>query len=62
MANTVAMIGIDLEELVWLRTLIFLLRHPDPVNSEMAQQALQYLAENAHKRTESRPTVVDQAG
>ncbi len=56
------MIGIDLEELVWLRTLIFLLRHPDPVNSEMAQQALQYLAENAHKRTESRPTVVDQAG
>ena len=43
MANTVPVIGIDPEELTWIRTLVWLLRHPDPVVPELARQALLYL-------------------
>ena len=37
------MIGIEPDELAWLRLLVFLLRHPDPVVPELARQALLYL-------------------
>lgn len=58
MAKTVSVIGIDPGELQWLRTLLFLLRHPDPLVPEMVRQALLYLAKNAHEQAQP----VDHAG
>jgi hypothetical protein len=43
MAKTVHMIGIDPAELAWIRMLVLLLRHPDPVVPELTRQALRYL-------------------
>jgi hypothetical protein len=43
MANTVPVIGIDPTELAWIRMLVQLLRHPDPVVPELTRQALLYL-------------------
>jgi hypothetical protein len=43
MANTVPVIGIDPAELPWIRLLVLLLRHPDPVVPELTRQALLYL-------------------
>jgi len=43
MANTVPIIGIEPGELAWIRLLVSLLRHPDPVVPELARQALCYL-------------------
>ena len=43
MANTVPVIGIDPTELAWIRMLVLLLRHPDPVVPELTRQALRYL-------------------
>ena len=43
MANTVPVIGIEPAELAWIRLLVVLLRHPDPVVPELTRQALRYL-------------------
>jgi len=43
MSHTVPVIGIDPAELVWIRMLVLLLRHPDPVVPELTRQALRYL-------------------
>lgn len=43
MDNTVPVIGIDPTELAWIRMLVQLLRHPDPVVPELTRQALVYL-------------------
>jgi hypothetical protein len=43
MANTVPVIGIEPAELAWIRMLVVLLRHPDPVVPELTRQALLYL-------------------
>jgi hypothetical protein len=43
MAKTVAVIGVDPEELPWLHSVIWLLRHPDPKVPELTRQALLYL-------------------
>jgi hypothetical protein len=43
MAQTVPVIGIEPAELGWIRMLILLLRHPDPVVPELTRQALLYL-------------------
>jgi hypothetical protein len=43
MANTVPVIGIEPAELAWIRMLVRLLRHPDPVVPELTRQALRYL-------------------
>ena len=43
MPRTIPMIGIEPDELAWLRLLVSLLRHPDPVVPELARQALLYL-------------------
>jgi hypothetical protein len=43
MAQTVPVIGIEPAELNWIRTLVLLLRHPDPVVPELTRQALLYL-------------------
>ena len=47
MANTVPVIGIAPGELAWIRTLVLLLRHPDPVVPELTRQALRYLEAGA---------------
>jgi hypothetical protein len=49
MNRTLQMIGIDPDELAWLRLLVSLLRHPDPVVPELARQALLYLEAAASK-------------
>jgi hypothetical protein len=43
MAHTVPVIGIEPAELAWIRMLVLLLRHPDPVVPELTRQALCYL-------------------
>ena len=50
MANFIPMIGLDPAELVSVRTLVYLLRHPDPVVPELALQALSYLEARASGR------------
>jgi hypothetical protein len=49
MSNTVTVIGIDPAELAWIRMLVRLLRHPDPVVPELTRQALVYLEAAASK-------------
>jgi hypothetical protein len=43
-------IGLDATELRWVRTLVSLLRHPDPVVPELTRQALDYLTDSAVQR------------
>ena len=62
MAKSVSMIGIDPNELRWVRMVLFLLRHPDPLISEMARQTLLYLAKNAHELPEPGTAPLDHAG
>ncbi|MEO8593256.1 MAG: hypothetical protein ABI759_08040 [Candidatus Solibacter sp.] len=50
MAKTVPMIGIEPAELEWIRGLVALLRHPDPVVPELTRQALRYLQSSAAMR------------
>jgi hypothetical protein len=50
MPKTVSVIGIEESELRWIRTLIVLLRHPDPSIPELARQALTYLTASAGER------------
>jgi hypothetical protein len=50
MAQNVSVIGIDPNELHWIRMLILLLRHPDPSIPELARQALIYLSDSAANR------------
>jgi hypothetical protein len=48
------LIGLEPQELQWLRSLVTLLRHPDPSVPELARQALLYVTETAGKRSISR--------
>ena len=50
MAKTVSVVGLDPAELRWIRSLVFLLRHPDPSIPELARQALLYLNRSAAER------------
>ncbi len=56
------LIGLEPHELHWLRTLVALLRHPDPSVPELARQALIYLTEAAGKRTVANRNSLDHAG
>jgi hypothetical protein len=47
MAGTLTIIGIQPDELAWIRLLVQLLRQPDPVVPELARQALLYLEASA---------------
>ena len=47
---TVPVIGLDASELRWVRALISLLRHPDPVVAELTRHALEYLSDSAASR------------
>ncbi len=60
MDKTVPMIGIEPDELRWIRILISLLRHPDPNVPELSRQALIYLSEASAKYTLSAPGSLDQ--
>jgi hypothetical protein len=62
MSKSVSMIGIDPGELRWVRMLLFLLRHPDPLISEMARQTLVYLVKNAHEQSEPGTQPLNHAG
>lgn len=44
---TVPVIGVDASELRWVRMLISLLRHPDPIVAELTRHALEYLSDSA---------------
>jgi hypothetical protein len=56
------MIGVEVEELCWLRALVALLRHPDPNIPELTRQALLYLTETASKKRIQRSESLDHAG
>ena len=47
--SQIALIGLQADESRWARTLVGLLRHPDPVVVELTKQALLYL-ENVSAR------------
>jgi hypothetical protein len=50
-SKQVSVIGVELDELPWVKNLIFLLRHPEPGTPELARQALLYLTNVAEKRS-----------
>ena len=54
MASTVKVIGIRSDELEWVRLVVDLLRHPDPVVPELARQALTYISGRAVPPAEGR--------
>jgi hypothetical protein len=62
MAKTVPIVGIQPEELPWMRLLVTLLRHPDPVVPELARQALLYLQNAAHNSAPNPEIPIDHAG
>jgi len=55
MDRTVSVIGIYAAELRWIRTLVQLLRHPDPSVPELTRQALLYMTESASRTSPERP-------
>ena len=52
--ENVCMIGLDPLEVRWLRLVIALLRHPDPVVGDVAREALRYLEDVAARANQSR--------
>ena len=61
MANTMAVIGIETDELGWVHMLLRLLRHPDPAVGELTREALLYVADTPHRREVS-PSTATQTG
>ena len=55
MARNVPVIGIEPAELKWIRMLVHLLRHPDPVVPELTRQALVYLETAASQSGQTAP-------
>jgi hypothetical protein len=62
MPKSVSIVGIDAQELRWLRMLLHLLRHPEPGIPELARQALLYLTEAARQRPQPGDEPLDHAG
>jgi hypothetical protein len=62
MAKTVSVIGIDPSELGCVRSVLSMLRHPDPLIPEMVRQALLYLEKSAHAQAQSYDDVIEQVG
>jgi hypothetical protein len=50
-SKQVSVIGVEPNELPWVKNLIFLLRHPEPGTPELARQALLYLTRVADRRS-----------
>ena len=61
MPGTVTIIGIEPGELEWIRLLVALLRHSDPVVPELARQALLYLQNSATRNPAAKPAFIDHA-
>jgi hypothetical protein len=57
-----SLIGVDAQELHWLRVLVALLRHPDPSVPELTRQALLYLSDAAGRRGSVKVDTLDHAG
>jgi hypothetical protein len=49
LSKPVSVIGIEPDELRWIKILVSLLRHPNPGMPELARQALQYLVQAANQ-------------
>jgi hypothetical protein len=62
MAKTVPVIGVEPSELRWLRLLVFLLRHPDPVVPELVRQALLHVEDVASAPTAFQLNALDHVG
>lgn len=52
--DNISMIGLAPLEIPWVRLLVGLLRHPDPVVGEVAREALRYLEGVAARADQSR--------
>jgi len=52
--SQLSMIGLEPGEIQWLRLVIALLRHPDPLVRQVACEALRYLEDMAARADESR--------
>jgi hypothetical protein len=57
MAQTIPVLGIEPAELKWIRMLVLLLRHPDPVVPELTRQALLYLEAAAARNAKISPEI-----
>jgi len=62
MAKNIPVIGVEQSELRWLRLLVFLLRHPDPMVPELARQALLHVEDVASAQTAFQGNALDNAG
>jgi hypothetical protein len=62
MAKTIPVIGVEPSELRWLRLLVFLLRHPDPMVPELARQALLHVEDVASAQTAFQGNALDNVG
>jgi hypothetical protein len=62
MPKDVYIIGTHPDELKWVRMLVALLRHPDPIVVELTRQALIYLTKSAVARQGSGVQSLDHAG
>jgi hypothetical protein len=62
MAKNIPVIGVEPSELRWLRLLVFLLRHPDPMVPELARQALLHVEDVASAQTAFQGNALDSAG
>jgi hypothetical protein len=51
--DNLGIIGVEPAEIQWLRVVIALLRHPDPVVREVTREALRYLEGVAARSDES---------
>jgi hypothetical protein len=47
LSKTVSVIGIEPDELQWVKILVSLLRHPGPGIPELARQAMQHIAQSS---------------
>jgi hypothetical protein len=52
--NKICVIGLEQRELEWVRLLIELLRHPDPVVGKVSREALRYLESVAARADKAR--------
>lgn len=52
--DNICMIGLSPREIQWLRLVVTLLRHPDPVVGEVTREALRYLKGMAARANESK--------
>jgi predicted urease superfamily metal-dependent hydrolase len=52
-AGQCSVIGLHPQEIQWVRLLVTMLRHPDPLPAELARQALEYVHQVAESGVEA---------